>query len=179
MAIGEFLVLYSKLEAHLAKFISAKKRTAEVKNLRLNVSIGPNFDVLRKAKKLNDYIMFDENEKLQAIYPMWEGTYNQIIEIAEARNFLSHGTFLCFKYYDPIETFISTGKSKKMINRKFFLHDIENLTFMTHVVINKLSGDFWRYYAYILGYENYALTGIILNDPVTDKPIINVNLESF
>lgn len=164
-AIGDFVVAYAGLEMHLGKFISAKKANAKVQNFNLSVTIAADFDMTKKAAKLDKYIQFHIPKATNQFKKEWEIIYYEVLDITEARHYLVHGLCLGFVYYEPIDTFLSFDKDN-MINRKFMLSEIENLTLRTKGIVGQLTGDFWHKYAMFLGYKDYFLTGIVIGDQI-------------
>jgi hypothetical protein len=170
-AIGEFVVVYAGLEMHLGKLIGVKKNKAVVHNHMIHVPIASDFDMVKKAKKLNEYINFHlpQNADTTFIKNEWALIYPALTEIIEARHYLVHGTCLGRVSFEPMDTFL-TADSENMVKRQFYIVDIESLTDRGKQIAKMLDGDFWHKYARCLGYKNFSLTAIGLGDINKKKP---------
>ncbi|MGF7082745.1 hypothetical protein [Mucilaginibacter sp. UYCu711] len=165
-AIGEFIVVYSGLEMHLSKFLSAQQSHAHNGLFSLSVTIAANFDTFKKVEKLDTYIHFHIPSVTESLKNKWKDIYKEIKVLAEARNFLVHGLCFGFVHCEPIDTFLTINKNDKenMVTRKFMLAEIIQHTTNARAVVNSLQKDFWHEYLKVLGFQDVYLTSISLGE---------------
>jgi|GEM_PF-6805297 len=162
-AIGEFVVTYAELELELTKLISIKKSEAELSNFSLSITIEPNFDLIKKAKNVDQYIKFHIPNLPENLKFEWNAIFGQILTFTESRNYLVHGTCFARVHFEPMDTFLTKGDGN-MKKRQFYINEIIDSTIAMKKIVSRLDRTFCLEFARALGYKKFYLTSVSLGN---------------